>query len=174
MSTYHTGAAAIIRDIVREVFHSHESFSALDVRKVLRERNVVVGKQALGTALWRMWEKKELRMTNWNHTRRGLADGARRRYTFFPEPARVGAVLTMLKDGMDGIDLGVVGSFQYALRSYETTPGFGDREIVRRAAVYVGQYGGWRFESTAAHVQQYNLPEGLSDRLNEVNTRAAT
>lgn len=54
---------------------------------------------------------------------------------------------TMLKDGVDGIDLGVIEHSQYAL-----TP-VGD--IMRRRAADAGTYGGWRWEMTLEHATHF-------------------
>jgi hypothetical protein len=53
-------------------------------------------------------------------------------------------MFTMLKDGVDGYDLGVIESAQFAL-----TP---RGEIMRRRADEAGTYGGWRWECSASHV----------------------
>jgi hypothetical protein len=49
-------------------------------------------------------------------------------------------------DGIEGIDLGVIGESQYALAS---------GEVYRRKASEVGTYGGWRWECSADHPRQY-------------------
>jgi hypothetical protein len=63
-------------------------------------------------------------------------------------------LLTMLKDGVDGRDLGVIGASQYAI----TDAG----DIMRRRAADLGTYGGWRWECSATHARFYPvLYEGV-------------
>lgn len=57
-----------------------------------------------------------------------------------------GARLEMMRDGLDGIDLGVIGLFQYALVRLTHRA-----EVYRRRASEVGTYGGWRWECNADH-----------------------
>ena len=55
--------------------------------------------------------------------------------------------LTMIKDGISGRDLGVIGEHQYALSV--------DGEIYRRRSNEAGTYGGWRWECGADHPARY-------------------
>ena len=51
--------------------------------------------------------------------------------------------LTMKDDGVNAVDLGVVGPWQYALSFVGPVTA---AEVWRRAAGDVGTYGGWRWE----------------------------
>lgn len=57
--------------------------------------------------------------------------------------------LTMLKDGVEGTDLGVIEHSQYAL----TTSG----DIMRRKASEVNTYGGWRWEMSLEHASHFPI-----------------
>lgn len=64
---------------------------------------------------------------------------------------RAARSLDHLRDGINGIDLGVVGLFQFALAK---------DGVYRRRASEVGTYGGWRWECGAAHPARFpDLPE---------------
>jgi hypothetical protein len=52
------------------------------------------------------------------------------------------AALTLNQDGVEAVDLGVVGECQYAL---------GSASVWRRKACEVGTYGGWRWECDRTH-----------------------
>lgn len=58
-----------------------------------------------------------------------------------------GQPLSMLKDGLDGVDLGTIGEAQYALGA--------DGEVYRRRGDEAGTYGGWRWQFKASHAAQY-------------------
>lgn len=69
--------------------------------------------------------------------------------------------LTMLRDGVNAIDLGVIGNWQYAVDIMDRWPG-GSKlatpmlgSLWRRKASEQGTYGGWRWESTAGQPGQY-------------------
>lgn len=57
--------------------------------------------------------------------------------------------LTMLKDGVDGTDLGIIEHSQYTL-----TP---KGDIMRRKASEAGSYGGWRWEMTLEHASHFPI-----------------
>lgn len=59
--------------------------------------------------------------------------------------------LTMLKDGVNATDLGIIGSWQYALSFL----GGAAAGVYRRRADEAGSYGGWRFECSSGHPQKY-------------------
>jgi hypothetical protein len=66
--------------------------------------------------------------------------------------------LTQNKDGLQGISLGVVSGFQYALSD--------SGQVFRRSASSEGTYGGWRWECEEAHMRQYAaIYPGVADRL---------
>ena len=56
--------------------------------------------------------------------------------------------LDMTRDGVEAIDLGVIGEWQYALGT--TRP-----DVWRRKASEVGTYGGWRWECLSLHAVQF-------------------
>jgi hypothetical protein len=53
--------------------------------------------------------------------------------------------LTMLADGVEGMDCGVYGAWQYAVRT--------DAQVLRRRAGDEGTYGGWRWECSIEHAR---------------------
>jgi hypothetical protein len=61
--------------------------------------------------------------------------------------------LTQHEDGVGGVDLGVIGAWQYALVvwSFSGQPS----EVMRRAASEVGTYGGWRYHCQATSPARY-------------------
>ena len=62
------------------------------------------------------------------------------------------APLTMKDDGVNAVDLGIVGSFQYAVDFMGTATA---ASVWRRAAAERGTYGGWRYECSSAHPCRY-------------------
>jgi hypothetical protein len=74
--------------------------------------------------------------------------------------------LTMKDDGVNAIDLGVIGPWQYAVDFMGTTAA----NVWRRTAAEAGTYGGWRFECGSHVPGQYRqLPEfvALACRLDD-------
>ena len=63
--------------------------------------------------------------------------------------------LSMLRDGINAIDLGVVGECQYAVSVLPVGDSGILADIFRRNASYVGTYGGWRWECGSRHPEQY-------------------
>lgn len=79
-------------------------------------------------------------------------EGEESKPTISPSPGAAagggfGQPLSMLRDGMDGVDLGAIGEAQYALGA--------DGEVYRRRGDEAGTYGGWRWQFKASHAAQY-------------------
>lgn len=84
--------------------------------------------------------------------------------------------LTMLDDGVDGIEIGDCGGFQWALRIKPGWPKHHNSGVVKRLAptqfgnttTNASRYGGWRYEGTAEHLERYDIPEGIADLISTV------
>jgi hypothetical protein len=58
----------------------------------------------------------------------------------------------MLRDGLNAIDLGILGDAQYAVNIVGPHT-FAD--IWQRPAAHVGTYGGWRWECSSKHPETF-------------------
>jgi len=59
--------------------------------------------------------------------------------------------LTQYVDGIDAVNLGIIGSRQYAL----IYAGTARAAIYQRQASEAGTYGGWRWECDSRHPERY-------------------
>lgn len=69
--------------------------------------------------------------------------------------------LSLYRDGLVGIDLGVFGECQYAITF--------DGQMMRRKASEFGTYGGWRWECSSGHVvSATTVYPGVAEKMRKV------
>ena len=60
-------------------------------------------------------------------------------------------LLVMPRDGLDGIDLGVMRDVQYAVSLNDGAP----HGLLKRPSYFIGTYGGWQWECSVQHAARY-------------------